>query len=140
MTPTLTQVLLALIALAGGAGSVGALIAAGVLHRWIRPAIRDEIRIYEGEALTVDTRRAAVRAVVDDQVRRDDGVIRSHTRERDDLRDTEMRELRQTLATVLDELAQLRGMLAVALDRDPRPQPARPMMARAPTPAHGTHR
>lgn len=86
VTPTLTQVLLALIALAGGAGSVGALISAGVLHRWIRPAIRDEIRAYEGEAATVDARRAQTRAVVDDQVRRDDGVIRSHTRERDDLR------------------------------------------------------
>lgn len=139
MTITLTQVLLALLTLAGGAGSVGALIAAGVLHRWIRPAIRDEIRVYEGEAATVDARRAQTRAVVDDQVRRDDGVIRAHTRERDDLRDTEMREMRVTLAALLDEVAQLRGMLAIALDRDPRPQPARTMM-RAPTPAHGTHR
>lgn len=141
MTITLTQVLLMLLALAGGAGSVGALIAAGVLHRWIRPAIRDEIRLYEGEAATVDARRAQTRAVVDDQVRRDDGVIRAHTRERDDLRDTELRELRTTLASVLDELAQLRGMLAVALDREPRPQPPRPLMApRHPTPPHGTSR
>lgn len=31
VTPTLTQVLLALIALAGGAGSVGALISAGAV-------------------------------------------------------------------------------------------------------------
>lgn len=141
MTLTLSQVLLALLAMAGGAGTLGAIIAAGVLQRWIRPAIRDEIRAHEGEAATVDARRTVIRAVVDDQVRRDDGVIRSHTRERDDLRDAEMRELRQTLATVLDELSQVRAMLAVALDRDPRPQPPRPLMApRHPTPPHGTNR
>jgi len=145
VTLTLTQVLFALVGLAGGGGTFGALIAAGVLYRWILPAIRDEIRKYEGEAATVDARRTVIRAVVDDQVRRDDGVIRAHTRERDDLRDTELRELRQTLASVLDELAQLRGMLAVALDRDPRPQshpqPPRPLMApRHPTPPHGTPR
>lgn len=137
MTLTLSQVLVALLALAGGAGTLGAIIAAGVLQRWIRPAIRDEIRAHEGEAATVDARRTVIRAVVDDQVRRDDGVIRSHTRERDDLRDAEMRELRQTLATVLDELSQVRAMLAVALDRDSRPQPPRPLMARHPTPPHG---
>lgn len=138
MTLTVTQVLLALLALAGGAGTLGAVIAAGVLQRWIRPAIRDEIRAHEGEAATVDARRATIRAVVDDQVRRDDGVIRSHTRERDDLRDAEMRELRQTLATVLDELASLRGMLAAYLDRQ-TPAAPRPLMAppRRPTPPHG---
>lgn len=141
VTLTLSQVLFAILAMAGGAGTLGAIIAAGVLQRWIRPAIRDEIRAHEGESATVDARRATIRAVVDDQVRRDDGVIRSHTRERDDLRDTEMRELRQTLATVLDELAQLRGMLTAYLDRHPdRPTPARPLMSpvRRPTPAHGS--
>ena len=140
MTLSLSQIVLILVALAGGAGTIGAAFAAGVLQRWIRPAIRDEIRAHDGEAATVDARRALIRAVVDDQVRRDDGVIRSHTRERDDLRDEELRGLRATLATVLDELAQLRGMLAVALDRPTeRPTPARPLvMPRRPTPPHGT--
>ena len=140
VTLTVTQVLLALLALAGGAGTIGAVIAAGVLQRWIRPAIRDEIRVHEGETTTAEARRAVIRAVVDDQVRRDDGVIRSHTRERDDLRDAEMRELRQTLATVLDELAQLRGMLSAYLDRQGHDHaPPRALMApRRPTPPHGS--
>lgn len=141
MTLSLSQILLILVALAGGAGTIGAAFAAGVLQRWIRPAIRDEIRAHDGEAATVDARRALIRTVVDDQVRRDDGVIRSHTRERDDLRDEEMRGLRATLATVLDELAQLRGMLAAYLDRQPERQtPTRPLVSapRRPTPAHGT--
>jgi hypothetical protein len=141
VTITLTQALLALLALAGGAGTFGALIAAGVLYRWILPAIRDEIRRYEGEAATVEARRTVIRAVVDDQVRRDDGVIREHTRESAERAGAELREVRATLATVLDELSQLRGMLAVALDREPRPQPPRPLMApRHPTPPHGTNR
>jgi len=141
VTLTLSQVLVAILAMAGGAGTLGAIIAAGVLQRWIRPAIRDEIRLYEGEAATVDARRAHTRAVVDDQVRRDDGVIREHTRESAERARVELRELRATLATVLDELAQLRGMLTIALDRDPRPQPPRPLMTpRHPTPAHGTSR
>lgn len=141
MTLSLSQILLILVALAGGAGTIGAAFAAGVLQRWIRPAIRDEIRAHDGEAATVDARRALIRTVVDDQVRRDDGVIRSHTRERDDLRDEEMRGLRATLATVLDELAQLRGMLAAYLDRQPERQtPTRPPVSapRRPTPAHGS--
>lgn len=140
MTLTATQVLLALLALAGGAGTIGAVIAAGVLQRWIRPAIRDEIRMHEGEAATVDARRAQVRSVVDDQVRRDDGVIREHTRDSAARAETEMRELRQTLATVLDELAQLRGMLSAYLDRQGHDHaPPRALMApRRPTPPHGS--
>lgn len=134
MTLSLSQTMLILVALAGGAGTIGAAFAAGVLQRWIRPAIREEIRAHEGEAATVDARRTQIRIVVDEQVHRDDGIIRSHTRERDDARDEELRGLRATLATVLDELAQLRGMLAVALDRQPERQtPTRTIMA-----PHGT--
>ena len=140
MNPTLTQLLVTLVALAGGAGTVGAVIAAGVLTRWIRPAIREEIRLHEGEAVTVEARRAMVRGVVDDQVRRDDGVIREHTRESAERAAAEMRELRATLGAVLDELAQLRGMLSAYLDRvPPASPPTRQLMApRRPTPAHGT--
>lgn len=116
MTLSVAHILVALLALAGGAGSVGAVIAAGVLTRWIRPAIREEIRTHEGEAATVEARRATIRGVVDDQVRRDDGVIREHTRESSTRTDAEMRELRATLGAVLDELAQLRGMLSAYLD------------------------
>lgn len=138
---TVTQVLITLIALVGGSGTIGALIAAGVLHKWIKPAIRDEIRVYEGEASTVDARRAHVRAVVDDQVRRDDGVIREHTRESAERAGTELREMRQTLTTVLDEIAQLRGMLTVVIGQLPRPQaPASRQMMRPPTPPHGVPR
>ena len=39
MTLTLSQIVLILVALAGGAGTIGAAFAAGVLQRWIRPAI-----------------------------------------------------------------------------------------------------
>lgn len=42
LTLTLWHVGVALVAMAGGGGTIGALIAAGVLHRWLVPAIRAE--------------------------------------------------------------------------------------------------
>ena len=54
MTLTLSQIVLILVALAGGAGTIGAAFAAGVLQRWIRPAMRAEIAAHEATVATAD--------------------------------------------------------------------------------------
>jgi hypothetical protein len=123
-----------------GAGTVGGVLGAGILHRWIRPAIREEIGEHEKLATTVESRKVQARAVVQehellastvdarkqlvrevivDQTSRDDGAIRRHTQLIDERSAGEMRELRATLSTVGEEMAQLRGMIATLLDQMP---------------------
>lgn len=148
LTITLGHVLLALLATIGGAGGIGALIAAGILQRWVRPAIRAEIVTHEGESATVEARKAAIRTVLDDQVARDDGIIRRHTREHEGRLSAAIEAVRETSALMVEELAQMRGVLAVMVERiPPPPERGRPTQPhplgpapRRPTPPHGTPR
>ena len=62
-TLTLGNVLAALLIMAGGGGTIGAVVALGAFHRWLKPAIREEIVTHEGETVTVEARKAVVRAL-----------------------------------------------------------------------------
>jgi hypothetical protein len=144
-TLTIWHVVAALVAMAGGGGTIGAVVAAGVLHRWLVPAIRTEIITHEGESATAEARKAFVRAVLDDQVARDDGIIRRHTRDHEARLTTAIESVQGTNALLVEELAQMRGVLAVLVERMPpapssreRNTPMQPFTPRRPTPAHGS--
>lgn len=143
-TLTLGNVLAALLIMAGGGGSIGAVVALGAFHRWLRPAIREEITTHEGEAVTVEARKAAVRLVLDDQIARDDGVIRRHTRDHEARLAAAIEAVRETNALMVEEMAQMRGVLAVMVERMPptpsreRTTPMHPIAPRRPTPPQGS--
>ena len=147
-TLTLGHVLAAIVAAAGGGGTLGALVALGAFHRWLKPAIRAEILLYEGEAAVVEARKVAIRVVLDDQIARDDGVIRRHTRAHEDRISEAIDAVRESTSAMVEEMAQFRGVLGVLVERMPSPptrnSPTHPAPGfgppRRPTPPHGTHR
>lgn len=116
VTLTLWHILGAMVALAGGAGTLGALVAAGVARRYIEPIVRSELARFEGEPSTVAARRAATLQVVEDHLRRDDGLIRQRLDAQDDRLRGALEELHRTVTAELREtrehLARIEGLLA----------------------------
>ena len=75
LTITLWHILAFALAMAGGAGTLGALVATGVAQRLLVPLIRAEILAHDASATTVEAREKATARVIDDHLRRDDGLI-----------------------------------------------------------------
>lgn len=116
ITITLWHVVVALVALAGGAGTLGAVVAAGIARRHLEPLIDARIVLHEASGATASARRDATVAVVEDHLRRDDGLIRKRLDDQDDGLREILEELRrigdQRHAETREQLARIEGLLA----------------------------
>lgn len=126
LTITLWHVLAALIAMAGGAGTLGALVATGVAQRLLVPLIRAEILAHEASAAVVEGREKATARVIDDHLRRDDGLIYQRFVAQSARLDEAFEQLRGPVTELLERLSRIEGLLQA-------PPPDRPR-ASTPTP------
>lgn len=133
VTITLWHILAALLAMAGGAGTLGALVATGVAQRLIVPLVRAEILAHEASAATVEGREKATARVIDDHLRRDDGLIYQRLSAQDTRLNEALREafeqLREAVIEQVERLSRIEGLLQ-------QPAPERPRSS-TPTPLPG---
>ena len=97
-----------------GAGA-GSLILAGIGVKFLGPFVDTRLAERDAKAVTRDAEKARIREVVEDLVRRDDGIVRTHVESAvDKLREEFVKghtELRDTLEKQGNGLARIEGIL-----------------------------
>lgn len=134
LTITLWHVLAALIAMAGGAGTLGALVATGVAQRLLVPLIRAEILAHEASAATVEGREKATARVIDDHLRRDDGLIYQRFVTQSARLDEAFEQLRGPVTELLERLSRIEGLLQAPAPERPRSSTPTPLPGALPGP------
>lgn len=136
VTLTLGHILLAIVTLAGGGGTIGALLAAGVAQRWLVPLVKAAIITHEQSSETVEARKQAIERVIEDHVRRDDGTIHQRLRTQDDGLRQAVEALRQIVGDSAERLSRIEGLLEARYGERPTPAPGphRASTPLAPTP------
>ena len=141
MTITLSavQIFLGLATLVGGAGTIGAVVSAGVAHRWVLPLVRAEILRHAAEAATVEAQERAITRVIDAHVQREDGLVRRHTREQGEQVADRLAETLSTLADVCARLVRIETLLdELRAQASTAPIPPTPAGTRPLSPPLGT--